>query len=161
MFKPSSESFGWPFVGGSYFVDPLCYLCFTFVFIILSCRFLTALWQPSGKGLTSWLSCVWCFSCVFVNFPYGVSGQVWHLIVSIPDLCHLLYFSLRISTDIFAFTHIIFASLPTGHILWIIWYLIVPKRSEVPQLVERLTWDRRFAGLRLISGWVTVLWLYP
>ena len=32
------------------------------------------------------------FSCVFVTFPYGVSGQVWYLIVSTPDLCFLLYF---------------------------------------------------------------------
>ena len=23
----------------------------------------------------------------FVTFPYGVLGQVWYLIVSIPDLC--------------------------------------------------------------------------
>ena len=33
------------------------------------------------------------FSCVFVTFPYGVLGQVWHLIVSNPDLCLVLYFS--------------------------------------------------------------------
>ena len=32
------------------------------------------------------------FSCVFVTFPYGVPGYVWYLIVSIPDLCLLLYF---------------------------------------------------------------------
>ena len=30
-------------------------------------------------------------SCVFVTFPYGVPGQVWYLVVSIPDLC-ILYF---------------------------------------------------------------------
>ena len=29
------------------------------------------------------------FSCVFVTFPYGTLGQVWYLIVSIPDLCLL------------------------------------------------------------------------
>ena len=29
----------------------------------------------------------------FTTFPYGVSGQEWYLIVSIPDLCFLLYFS--------------------------------------------------------------------
>ena len=29
--------------------------------------------------------------CVFVTFPYGVLGQVWYLIVSIPDLYLLLY----------------------------------------------------------------------
>ena len=32
------------------------------------------------------------FSCVFVTFPYGVLGQVWNLIVLIPDLCLLSYF---------------------------------------------------------------------
>ena len=37
------------------------------------------------------LLCV-LFRCIFVTFPYGVPGQVWYMIVSIPDLC-LLYFS--------------------------------------------------------------------
>ena len=32
------------------------------------------------------------FSCVFVTFPCVVLGQVWYLIVSIPDLCFLPYF---------------------------------------------------------------------
>ena len=27
------------------------------------------------------------FSCVFYTFPCGVLGQVWYLIVSIPDIC--------------------------------------------------------------------------
>ena len=33
------------------------------------------------------------FSRVFVAFPCGVLGQVWYLIVSIPDLCLLPYFN--------------------------------------------------------------------
>ena len=37
------------------------------------------------------LLCV-MFSCAFVTFPYDFQGQVWYLIVSIPDLCHLPYF---------------------------------------------------------------------
>ena len=45
---------------------------------------------PSGKGLISWLSFV-MFGCVFVTFPCGILGQVWFLIVLIPDLCHLSY----------------------------------------------------------------------
>ena len=32
------------------------------------------------------LLCV-MFYCVFGNFPHGVLGQVWYLIVSIPDIC--------------------------------------------------------------------------
>ena len=31
--------------------------------------------------------------CVmFCTFKYGVSGQVWYLIVSVPNLCLFLYF---------------------------------------------------------------------
>ena len=73
-------------------MDPLCYFCF--VFGILSCLFLTALWSPAGKALTSWLSFVTTvmLSCLNVTFPYGVLRQVWYLIVSIPDLCLLPYF---------------------------------------------------------------------
>ena len=44
--------------------------------------------SPAGKGLTSCLSFV-MYNCVFVTFPCGILGQVWYLIVSIPDLCHL------------------------------------------------------------------------
>ena len=32
------------------------------------------------------------FNCDFVTFPCGILGQVWYLIVSIPDLCPLFYF---------------------------------------------------------------------
>ena len=31
------------------------------------------------------------FTCVYVTFPYGVLGQEWYLIVSIPDRCFLPY----------------------------------------------------------------------
>ena len=30
--------------------------------------------------------------CFFVTFPSGILGQVWYLIVSIPNLCRLSYF---------------------------------------------------------------------
>ena len=53
--------------------------------------FIIALWSTAGKGLTSWLSFV-LFNCVFVTFPCGILGQVWYLIVSIPDPCFLSYF---------------------------------------------------------------------
>ena len=54
--------------------------------------FLDALWSPAGKGLTSWLSFV-VSNCVFVTLP-GILGQVWYLIVSIPNICCLSYFDL-------------------------------------------------------------------
>ena len=56
------------------------------------CHFIAALRSPAGKGLISWLSFV-MLSCVFVTFPCGILGQVWYLIVLIPDLCHLSYFT--------------------------------------------------------------------
>ena len=63
------------------------YLCFVFVFTILSCLFLAALCSPD-----LWALLYVIFSCLFVTFPYGVLGQVWYLIVSIPDICLLPYF---------------------------------------------------------------------
>ena len=58
------------------------------VFAMLSCLFMAAMWSPAWKSLTSWLSFV-MFYCVFVTFPCGILGQVWNLIVSNPELCHL------------------------------------------------------------------------
>ena len=48
-----------------------------------------ALGSPAGKGLNSWLSFV---VSTVSHFPIGILGQVWYLIVSIPDLCTLTYF---------------------------------------------------------------------
>ena len=39
------------------------------------------------------------FACVFDTFPYGVLGQVWHLILSIPDL-FFLFASTRTCYDL-------------------------------------------------------------
>ena len=68
-------------------------LCFCSVFCLLCLcvhLFICALWSPAGKGLTSWLSFV-VSNCEFFTFPFGILGQVWYLIVSIPDLCALTY----------------------------------------------------------------------
>ena len=42
--------------------------CFMFVFVMLSCLLVVALWSPAEKGLTSLLSCVLCF-LVFCHLP--------------------------------------------------------------------------------------------
>ena len=47
-----------------------------FCFVILSCLFLAALCSPAGKGLVSWLSCVWCFFYDFAAFSRPRSGVV-------------------------------------------------------------------------------------
>ena len=80
IFKPSSDFYS-PFQGGA-FVDRFCYLCFTFVFIIQSL-------QPCDHLLG--LLCA-LFPCVIVTFPYGVLGQLWYLIISIPDICFFFTF---------------------------------------------------------------------
>ena len=46
MFKPSSD-----FVqSGASFVDPFCYLCFWFVFVMLYCLFIAVCGNLLGKG---------------------------------------------------------------------------------------------------------------
>ena len=63
---------------------------FCLVFAMFCARlFIYALWSPAGKGLTSWLSFV--VSSVSLSLSLGILGQVWYLIVSIPDLCTITY----------------------------------------------------------------------
>ena len=79
------------------------FFCGSFVlfmsYVMVSRLFVTALLSLAGKWLTSWSLFV-MFNCVFVTFPCGILCQVWYLIVSVPDLCHLSYFEniLTIST---------------------------------------------------------------
>ena len=66
-------------------MDHLCYLCL--VFVMLSRLFIAALWSPEGKGMTCGVY------CYFVTFLFVILGQLWYLIVSIPDHCCLCYFA--------------------------------------------------------------------
>ena len=70
-------------------MDYLCYLCLLFVKLLR--RFIAASSLPAGKGLTSWLSSV-MLNCVYITFPCDILSQVWYLIVSVPDRCHLSYY---------------------------------------------------------------------
>ena len=70
-------------------MDHLCYYCI--VFVMLSRLLIAAVWSTAGIGLTSWLPFV-VLNCVVVTVPFGILGQVWYLIVSIPVLCPLSYF---------------------------------------------------------------------
>ena len=67
-------------------MDAFCYLYF--VYVLLSCLFIATLWSPAWKRDN--LSTLLHMICVFVTFPCGVLGQLWYLIVSIPEL--LTYF---------------------------------------------------------------------
>ena len=52
------------------------------------CSLVVTCWERADSFA---ILCVTFFLC-FVTFQYGVLGQVWYLIVSIPDLCLLSYF---------------------------------------------------------------------
>ena len=86
----SSKIFYWPFQGGTSFVDLLCFcsvlclLCFVRVCLYVLCGHLLGKGWPLGSRL-------WCLLWV-CHFPIGILGQVWYLIVSIPDLCTITYF---------------------------------------------------------------------
>ena len=72
-------------------MDLFRYLCLSLPSVMsASCSLVVTFWERAG--LLAFL-CV-TFSCAFITFPYGVLGQVWYLIVSIPDLCLLTYFNL-------------------------------------------------------------------
>ena len=94
-FKPSSKIFYWPFQGGTSFVDLLCFcsvlclLCFVRVCLCVLCGHLLGKGWPLGSRL-------WCLLWV-CHFPIGILGQVWYLIVSIPDLCNLITLTLDMS----------------------------------------------------------------
>ena len=77
-------------------------MLFLYCVVMLSRLLIAALWSPAGKGLTSWLSFV-VLKSVVVTFLFGILGQVWYLIVSIPNLCPLSYFhTVRIVLHILA-----------------------------------------------------------
>ena len=58
-------------------MDPFSYLCFIFVFVMLSFLFVAA-WKRADLLA---LLCVVSY-CVFITFPHCDPGQVWFLIVS-------------------------------------------------------------------------------
>ena len=85
QFKPSSKLFYWPFQGGTSFVDHSCYFCCVFDILLCAsvyCCLVVTCWERADLcDVKLWV----CY------FPMGILGQVWYLIVSIPDLCPLSY----------------------------------------------------------------------
>ena len=62
------------------FMFPVCH-----VFLSVHCTLVVGSWERAD--LLALLFMI--FYCVFVTVPYGIQGQVWCLIVSIPDRCLL------------------------------------------------------------------------
>ena len=70
-------------------MGPFCYLslhvCLCYGVSSVPCNLVNTCWERAD--LLTFLRAV--FSCVFVPFTYDVPGQVWYLILSLPDLCLL------------------------------------------------------------------------
>ena len=62
-------------------------VCLCYAVLSVPCSLVVTCWESAN--LLALLYVV--FSCASVTFLYGVPGQVWYLIVSITDLCLLLY----------------------------------------------------------------------
>ena len=59
----------------------------THAFASVHCCLVVTCWERADL-----LALVGDVYCIFITFPCGILGQVWYLIVSFPDLCHLSYF---------------------------------------------------------------------
>ena len=53
----------------------------------MSCILVVICWEKADLLALLYVT----FCCVLITFPYGVLGQVWYLIVSMPDRCIVPY----------------------------------------------------------------------
>ena len=70
-------------------MDLLCLFAMSLCASVYMC-FVVTCWERADL-----LALVCGVYCEFVTFPFGILGQVWYLIVSIPDLCILTYFDVQ------------------------------------------------------------------
>ena len=64
------------------------HVCLCYAVVYFPCSLVITCWEMADL-----LALLCVISCVFVTFPHGVLGQVWYLIVFIPDPCLLPYLS--------------------------------------------------------------------
>ena len=62
------------------------HLCVSHAFACVHCYRVVTCWERAD-----FLALVGDVYCIFATFPCIILGQVWHLIVSFPDLCRLSY----------------------------------------------------------------------
>ena len=92
-YTPPVKYFYWRFRGSTSFVEYffcfffMCYVCHAFA------SFHCCLMGPL-KERVGLLALVCDVYSDLVNFPFGILGQVWCLIVSNPNLCPLSYFEI-------------------------------------------------------------------
>ena len=85
----AAQIFFTEFQGGASFVDHFFMFRVCHAFLSDQCSLVVTCWERANLLA---LLCVMLY-CVFVSFPCGFLGQVWYLIVSIPDLYLLTYFN--------------------------------------------------------------------
>ena len=70
-------------------MEHLCFFCalFSHVFASVHCCLVVTCWERPDL-----LAIVGDVYRIFVTFSCGILDQVWYLIVSFPDLCHLSNF---------------------------------------------------------------------
>ena len=87
--SPTVKYFYWLFQGGTSFEDHSCYFCRVFVMLLWAsvyCCLVVTRWEMAALLALDCDVLLWvCY------FPIGILGQVWYLIVLIPDLCPLSY----------------------------------------------------------------------
>ena len=62
--------------------------CVSHAFVSVNCCLVVTYWERDD--LLAFVGDVYCF--FFVTFPCSILGQVWYLIILVPDLCRLSYF---------------------------------------------------------------------
>ena len=96
----SSRFHGGTFCGSFSFCVCLCY-----IILSVSCSRVVTCWERGDSFALLFV----IFSGAFVTFQYSILGQVWYLIVSIPDLCLLPSFGLQCNSVLFpGHNHVLF-----------------------------------------------------
>ena len=88
-FKPSSKMFLLTVPRRYFFVDISCYFCC--VFVMLSCASVYCCLVVTCWETADLLALVCDVILGVCYFPFGILGQVWQLIISIPDIFPLSY----------------------------------------------------------------------
>ena len=75
-------------------MDLLCVFCLVFAMLLCASVYMCLVVTCWERADLLALVCAVLLLPVVCHFPIGILGQVWYLIVSIPDLCTLTYFDL-------------------------------------------------------------------
>ena len=61
--------------------------CVSHAYASVQCCLVVTCWERAD--FLALVGYAYCIFVIFSTFPCGIQGQVWYLIVSLPDLCRL------------------------------------------------------------------------